>query len=165
MGEVDENFVPNVPKAKETYGEFCKELNKLGLAYVQVMRWWAAYDPMLGGKVRGVDWDPIAYLRPILQNTIIMGNTGFTPEEADEWIKDGKVDMVAVGRPLLYNPDYVELLEEGRREEMYDEQPGDEFFWYKYRNNDKLDGYLNWKGRSQKFGKTAAKDALGFIHD
>src|SRR5689334_9001289 len=54
MGEVDQDFNPSIEKAKGTYGTFCKELDKLGLAYVQVMRWWAAYDPMLGGKQRGV---------------------------------------------------------------------------------------------------------------
>jgi 2,4-dienoyl-CoA reductase-like NADH-dependent reductase (Old Yellow Enzyme family) len=158
MGEMNAAGDPSPEHAKLTYGPFCKELNKLGLAYVQVMRWWAAYDPMLGGKKRGVEWDPIAYLRPILKDTLLVGNTGFTPEEADEWIREGKMDAAVIGRPMLYNPDYVQLLEEGRREEMYDEEPGDEYHWYKYRNNDKMDGYLNWKGRMQYFKSKGTND-------
>jgi hypothetical protein len=74
------------------------------------------------------------------------------------------VDAVVIGRPLLYNADVVELLESGRKEGMYDEQPGGEFHWYKFRNNDKADGYLDWKGRVKHVSK-GQKDALGFIHD
>lgn len=137
MGEVDEDWNPSVENAKATYGPFCAELDKLGLAYVQVMRWWAAYDPMLGGKVRAVEWDPIEYLRPILKNTPLVGNTSFTPEEADQWIRDGKMDAAVIGRPLIPNPDYIQMLKENRAEDIYEEQPGDEFWWYKWRNNGK----------------------------
>ncbi|KAF2021159.1 FMN-linked oxidoreductase [Aaosphaeria arxii CBS 175.79] len=142
MGELDEHGNPSIEKAKETYGTFCKELEKLGLAYVQVMRWWASYDPMIGGKPRAVEWDPIAYLRPILKNTPLFGNTAFTPEEADQWIQDGKMDAVVIGRPLLYNPDYVDKLTSGRAAEIYKEQPGDEYWWYKWRMNGKCIGKL-----------------------
>jgi 2,4-dienoyl-CoA reductase-like NADH-dependent reductase (Old Yellow Enzyme family) len=80
MGELNSSGNPSVSCAKATYGPFCTELNKLGFAYVQIMRWWAVHDPMLGGKQRGVNWDPIAYLRPILKDTLVFGNTGFRPE-------------------------------------------------------------------------------------
>ncbi|KAF9698156.1 hypothetical protein EKO04_003946 [Ascochyta lentis] len=164
MGEIDDEGNPSVSRAKETYGTFCTELNKLGLAYVQVMRWWASYDPMIGGKPRAVEWDPIGYLRPILKNTLVLGNTGFTPHEANEWIRDGKMDGAVIGRPFLYNPDYVQKLGQGRAAELYLEQPGDEYWWYKWRMNDKRDGYLNWGNRS-KITYTAQKDALSYIHD
>lgn len=129
MGELDENGTPSVEASKATYGPFCAELNKLGLAYVQVMRWWAAYDLMIEGKPRGVEWDPIAYLRPFLCDTLLFGNTGFTPAEADAWIRDGLVDAVVIGRPLLYNADYVEKIQRGALDEIYQEQPGDEYWW------------------------------------
>ncbi|KAH7118337.1 hypothetical protein EDB81DRAFT_667847 [Dactylonectria macrodidyma] len=129
MGELDADGQPSVDAAKATYGGFCAELDKLGLAYVQVMRWWASYDLMIQGKPRGVPWDPIAYLRPILKNTLLFGNTAFGPSEADEWIKNGLMDGVVIGRPLLYNPDYVEKLQSGHPESLYEEQPGDEHWW------------------------------------
>lgn len=129
MGELDENGTPSVEASKATYGPFCAELNKLGLAYVQVMRWWAAYDLMIEGKPRGVEWDPIAYLRSFLCDTLLFGNTGFTPAEADAWIRDGLVDAVVIGRPLLYNADYVEKIQRGALDEIYQEQPGDEYWW------------------------------------
>lgn len=84
---------------------------------------------MIDCKPRGVQWDAISYLRPILKDTLLFGNTGFEPEEADEWLRDCRMDGVVIGRPLLYNPDYVEKLKVGRSEELYREQPGDEFWW------------------------------------
>ncbi|KAH6648120.1 hypothetical protein BKA67DRAFT_524310 [Truncatella angustata] len=129
MGELDAAGHPSAEAAKAMYGPFCAKLDTLGLAYVQVMRWWEAYDVFIDGNPRGVAWDPIAYLRPILKSTLLFGNTGFRPEEADEWIHDNRMDAVVIGRPLLYNPDYVAKLREGRSNELYEEQPGDEYWW------------------------------------
>jgi 2,4-dienoyl-CoA reductase-like NADH-dependent reductase (Old Yellow Enzyme family) len=129
MGEMDIDGNPSVEAAKATYGPFCAKLNSLGLAYVQVMRWWAAYDLMIDGKPRGVEWDPISFLRPILKDTLLFGNTGFTPQEADQWIREGRMDAVVIGRPLLYNSDYVQKLQDNRADTLYQEQPGDEHWW------------------------------------
>ncbi|KAM0323525.1 hypothetical protein ACHAQA_008806 [Verticillium albo-atrum] len=129
MGELDADGNPSVEAAKSTYGPFCAKLDTLGLAYVQVMRWWSAYDLMIDGKPRGIEWDPIGYLRPILKNTLLFGNTAFTPLEADEWIGEGRMDAVVVGRPLLYNPDYVQKLRAGLVDPLYEEQSGDEYWW------------------------------------
>ncbi|KAJ5208586.1 hypothetical protein N7449_002965 [Penicillium cf. viridicatum] len=129
MGEMDAEGRPCAEASKATYGPFCAKLNTLGLAYVQVMRWWASYDLMIDGKPRGVEWDPIGYLRPILNNTLLFGNTAFTPSEADDWIQRGLIDAVVIGRPLLYNPDYVEKIQAGQASELYGEQPGDEYWW------------------------------------
>lgn len=129
MGEMDAQGTPSAEAAKATYQPFCEKLETLGLAYVQVMRWWSAYDLMIDGKPRGIEWDPIAFLRPILENTPLFGNTGFTPHEADDWIRQGLMDAVVIGRPLLYNPDYVTKLEQGLEDSLYEEQPGDEFWW------------------------------------
>lgn len=129
MGELDADGNPSVEVAKETYGGFCKELDKLGLAYVQVMRWWSSYDLMIEGKPRGIEWNPIQYLRPILKNALLFGNTAFTASEANQWISDNLIDAVVIGRPLLYNPDYAEKCLAGREDDLYTEQSGDEFWW------------------------------------
>ncbi|KAH6678773.1 hypothetical protein F5X68DRAFT_223844 [Plectosphaerella plurivora] len=129
MGELGPDGAPSAEAARATYGPFCERLDTLGLAYVQVMRWWAAYDLMIEGRPRGIEWDPIAYLRPILKKTPLFGNTAFTPAEADDWVRRGLMDAVVIGRPLLYNPDYVQKLREGRADTLYEEQPGDEFWW------------------------------------
>lgn len=129
MGELDANGVPSPEAAKATYGPFCAKLDTLGLAYVQVMRWWSAYDLMIDGKPRGIEWDPISYLRPILKNTMLFGNTAFTPLEADTWIGEGRMDAAVIGRPLLYNPDYVKKVRNSLVEPLYEEAPGDEYWW------------------------------------
>lgn len=129
MGELDAAGQPSPDAAMATYGPFCEKLNKIGLAYVQIMRWWQSYDLMLGDKPRGVQWDPFPFLRPLLCDTVVLANTGFTPQEAEDWIRQGRVDAVAIGRPLLYNADYVEKVKAGLADELYQEQAGDEYWW------------------------------------
>ncbi|KAJ5256832.1 hypothetical protein N7478_012936 [Penicillium angulare] len=165
MGELDENGIPSEEAAKATYVPFCTKLNTLGLAYVQVMRWWASYDLMIEGRPRGIEWNPIDCLRPILKDTLLFGNSAFMPEEADEWIRDDRMDAVVIGRPLLYNPDYTEKLQNGSAVTLYQEQPGDEHWWYKWRNNDKRDGYLDWKNRTIVPTTLKTGDRLSLIHD
>ncbi|RAK11693.1 2,4-dienoyl-CoA reductase-like NADH-dependent reductase (Old Yellow Enzyme family) [Halanaerobium saccharolyticum] len=41
-----------------------------------------------------------------------------TPEEAEELLADGKVDMVALGRPLIADPDWPQKAMEGRAEDI-----------------------------------------------
>ncbi|KAL2839253.1 hypothetical protein BJY01DRAFT_257779 [Aspergillus pseudoustus] len=127
MGELDASGQPSIEAAKATYIPFCKALAKLGLAYIEVVRFFAPFDPVIDGKGRGVDWDVISELRDILRGTPLFGNTAFTPEEAETYIREDRMDGVAIGRPLIYDQDYVGKLKAG--EQLYQEQRGDEFWW------------------------------------
>ncbi|KAJ4316745.1 hypothetical protein N0V94_005302 [Neodidymelliopsis sp. IMI 364377] len=42
--------------------------------------------------------------------TKLMVNYGYTVEEAEELVLQGKIDMVTFGRPFIYNPDLVERI-------------------------------------------------------
>ena len=52
------------------------------------------------------------YIRTRYDKTLI-GVGGLTPETASEAIKTGKYDLVAIGRPLIANPDYVQKVKMG----------------------------------------------------
>lgn len=51
---------------------------------------------------------------------MLVSNVGgfFDPETADKAIADGKLDLVAMARAWISNPDYGELLYEGRKEDL-----------------------------------------------
>ena len=42
-----------------------------------------------------------------------MGVGGFTPETGNAALESGKFDLLAIGRPLIANPDYVEKVKSG----------------------------------------------------
>ncbi|MCC2523683.1 alkene reductase [Vibrio coralliilyticus] len=52
------------------------------------------------------------YMRSNYSKTL-MGVGGFTPETGNAALKSGKFDLLAIGRPLIANPDYVEKVKSG----------------------------------------------------
>lgn len=46
-------------------------------------------------------------------NKTLMGVGGFTPETGNAALESGKFDLLAIGRPLIANPDYVEKVKSG----------------------------------------------------
>ena len=70
-------------------------LNNYGLAYLHMMR---------GDFAGPTKVDVMAPARAGFKGVLI-GNMGYTAEEADAAIRDGKVDAIAFGVPFLANPD------------------------------------------------------------
>ncbi|NAW87099.1 alkene reductase [Photobacterium halotolerans] len=52
------------------------------------------------------------YMRSRYSKTLV-GVGGFTPESGSQAIADGKFDLLAIGRPLIANPDYVAKVKAG----------------------------------------------------
>lgn len=94
------------PDYRETYLYAARELNAYGLAYLHVMDGLAFGFHALGEPLT------LAELREVFDGPI-MGNCGYDGETADAAIESGAADMIAIGRPLLSNPDYVERLRNG----------------------------------------------------
>ncbi|WP_299001888.1 alkene reductase [uncultured Shewanella sp.] len=53
------------------------------------------------------------YVRKRYQNTLV-GVGSYTPNMANTAINDNKFDLIAVGRPFIANPDYVEKVKQGQ---------------------------------------------------
>ena len=91
------------PDFRETYLYAVKELNKLNLGYLHIM------DGLAFGFHEQGEPMTLADFRPIYDGVII-GNCGYSKEDAAQRLADGLADMAAIGRPFISNPDLVERL-------------------------------------------------------
>ena len=89
------------PDFRETYLFVIQELNKLGLGYVHIM------DGLAFGFHEQGDPMTLAEFR-LHYDGVIIGNCGYTKEDAEERISKGLADIACIGRPYISNPDLVE---------------------------------------------------------
>lgn len=104
---------------RETYLYTIKELNKLNLGYVHIM------DGLAFGFHEKGEPMTLAEFRKHYDGVII-GNCGYTKEDAEQRIEKGEADIVAIGRPFISNPDLVERWQNGWELEPYDDMS----LWY-----------------------------------
>ncbi len=94
------------PDFRELYLYTIRKLNKLGLAYVHIM------DGLAFGFHEQGDPMTLAEFRQEYKG-IIMGNCGYTKEDAEQRLSAGQADLTAFGRPFITNPDLPERLQNG----------------------------------------------------
>ena len=85
---------------RETYLHVIKELSKLNLGYVHIM------DGLAFGFHEQGEAMKLAEFREHYKGVII-GNCGYTKEDAEKKLGAGVVDVAAFGRPFITNPDLV----------------------------------------------------------
>lgn len=86
---------------RETFLYVIKQLNKLNLAYVHIMDGLA-----FGFHEKGAPMTLEEFREHY--DGVIIGNCGYTKEDAQQRIADGNADIAAIGRPFITNPDLVE---------------------------------------------------------
>jgi N-ethylmaleimide reductase len=86
---------------RETYLYVIKELNKLDLGYVHIM------DGLAFGFHEKGEPMTLSEFREHYNGTII-GNCGYSKDDAEQRIVEGTADIAAIGRPYISNPDLVE---------------------------------------------------------
>lgn len=86
---------------RETFLYVIRELNKLNLGYVHIM------DGLAFGFHQKGEPMTLAEFRE-LYDGVIIGNCGYTMEDAEQRIVAGNADIAAIGRPFISNPDLVE---------------------------------------------------------
>ena len=91
---------------RETFLYTAAELNKLGLAYVHIM------DGLAFGFHEQGEPMTLSEFRTVYDG-IIMGNCGYTKEEAEKRLAAGDADLAAFGRPFITNPDLPERIRNG----------------------------------------------------
>ncbi|GAB2919954.1 alkene reductase [Paraburkholderia jirisanensis] len=107
--------MPVDPLVEETLLYVCEQLSRRGVAYIHVV-----YQLMPAGNVehsefkeRHVDHVLLAKVRAAFSGAIIWCG-GFTNRESAQVALDtGLVDLIAMGRPYIANPDLAERLEHG----------------------------------------------------
>ena len=92
---------------RATYLYTIKELNNLELGYVHIM------DGLAFGFHEKGEPMTLAEFREHYDGLII-GNCGYSKEDAEQRVAAGLADIVAFGRPYISNPDLVERLQNGR---------------------------------------------------
>ncbi|WP_136808707.1 alkene reductase [Desulfosediminicola flagellatus] len=86
---------------RETYLYVIKELNKLDLGYVHIM------DGLAFGFHEKGEAMSLSDFREHYDGVII-GNCGYSKDDAEQRIVEGTADIAAIGRPYISNPDLVE---------------------------------------------------------
>ncbi|PBK63921.1 FMN-linked oxidoreductase [Armillaria solidipes] len=101
-----------IQETLDTFRYFISELDKLGIAYVTLVRYVDSFDT----TGRGTKHDVINAYSSLLKNpaTRVFGNASFTGEEAARYVEDGKVDGVFFGIPWIANPDFAKRLENSK---------------------------------------------------
>lgn len=94
------------PDFRETYLYTIKELNKLQLGYVHIMDGLAFGFHQLGEPMTLEEFRAH-------YDGILIGNCGYTKEDAEKRLAAGVVDIAAFGRPFITNPDLVARLQNG----------------------------------------------------
>lgn len=89
------------PDFRETFLSVVSELNKFKLGYLHIM------DGLAFGFHEKGEPMTLSEFRP-LYDGIIIGNCGYTKEDAEKRIAEGNADMIAFGRPFITNPDLPE---------------------------------------------------------
>lgn len=92
----------------QLYKYFLGELNKRLIAFVELTRA-PDHRPVpnyYGIKSEDQIQDVYAEFRASF-NGVLIGNNGFTFDEAEKYIQENKFDMISFGRPFISNPDLV----------------------------------------------------------
>ncbi|KAF7294732.1 Oxidored-FMN domain-containing protein [Mycena indigotica] len=98
----------------DTYGCLLSEADKLGLAYVTLVRYAESTDVEYDGKKRATKHDVVGTFKPFLKNTPLFVNAGVTPEEAEELVSNGTAAGVFFGLPMVTHPDVGNRIRQGK---------------------------------------------------
>ncbi|MEM7697180.1 MAG: alkene reductase [Verrucomicrobiota bacterium] len=107
------------PDYREQFHYAASQLDKRGLAYLHVMDGLGFGFHELGDPVT------LAETRQHFSGTLI-GNVGYDADTANQAIENGDADLIAIGRPYISNPDWVERVAAGA--EMNGDAPMED--WY-----------------------------------
>jgi N-ethylmaleimide reductase len=93
----------------KTYTFLLKELDKRRIGFVEIVRGPEFVPIVHNWGIEGLDQIPDVYatFRSCFGG-ILIGNNGFTFDEASSFIDEDKVDMITFGKLFLANPDLVE---------------------------------------------------------
>ncbi|MBN3878732.1 MULTISPECIES: alkene reductase [unclassified Nostoc] len=89
------------PDYRETFLYIAEQLNTYGLAYLHIVDGLALGFHQLGTPMT------LAEFRDVFTGPL-MGNCGYSQEQAEVAINSGVADLIAFGRPFISNPDLVQ---------------------------------------------------------
>ncbi|MEC4087631.1 MULTISPECIES: alkene reductase [Pseudoalteromonas] len=103
------------PRDKSVFDYLLAQLEQRTLAFVHIGIFDDAMEfDFLGGRVSD-------YVRANYSKTLV-GVGGFTPQSGEQALRDERFDLLAIGRPFIANPDYVEKVRQGETLTPYSEE-------------------------------------------
>lgn len=109
------------PDYRETFLYVAEQLNAFGLAYLHLLDGLAFGFHELGESMQ------LSEFRSVF-NGPLMGNCGYSQEEAEGAIAQGHADLISFGRPFISNPDLVARFEN----DWPLNPPPDQSVWYAF---------------------------------
>jgi N-ethylmaleimide reductase len=94
--------MPHYPEIDATYDYLSKQLNTLGIAYIHIVDHSEMGAPIVPLEIKKC-------IRDNFKNTIILAG-GYDKARAEADLESGLGDLIAFGRPVINNPDFVERL-------------------------------------------------------
>jgi N-ethylmaleimide reductase len=96
---------------EQTFGYIAEKLNAYGIGYLHIV------NPALAALEKGTEPEPGAQrmldlIRRKYPNTLMIAG-GFNHETAEQWLRQGKADLIAFGRKFIANPDLPERFRRG----------------------------------------------------
>ncbi|MDO6567252.1 alkene reductase [Alteromonas sp. 1_MG-2023] len=125
---------------RDTFTFVAQQLNKLELGYLHVM------DGLAFGFHERGEAMSLAEFRALFDG-MLMGNCGYTQDEAEKRICDGDADMIAFGRPWITNPDLPTRFKHDYPLTAFD----DPSTWY----GGSEEGYTDYETYREESGKAA----------
>ncbi|KAK1219809.1 hypothetical protein PQX77_017473 [Marasmius sp. AFHP31] len=98
----------------ETFRHFISEADELGIAYITLLRYVEASDPVIDGVKRATQHDVIESYRPYIKNAKLFANGGVSPEEGIKLVSEGKADAIAFGFLYVAHPDLAKRIHFGK---------------------------------------------------
>ncbi|PPQ80754.1 hypothetical protein CVT26_006965 [Gymnopilus dilepis] len=98
----------------DTFRYFISEADKLGLAYITLLRYSPQLDAEYDGIPRATKHDVLASYRPYIRNAKVFLNAGVSPEEGAELIASGQIDAVSIGFNWITHPDLTKRVKHGK---------------------------------------------------
>jgi len=96
----------------ETYSYFFSEVDKMQLAYIQLVLHYER-DGSVQGMTDPVPHDVVKTYCPLIQNTPIFTNGKVDPAHAASLVKQGLIDGAVICRPWISMPDLAKRIERG----------------------------------------------------
>jgi N-ethylmaleimide reductase len=93
------NDMPNYDAMATDYAYLAKQLNARGLVYIHLVDHSPMGAPPVPATIK-------ATFRELFKGTLILSG-GYDAARAEKDLADGKADLIAVGRPILANPDLI----------------------------------------------------------
>lgn len=115
--DYNDSMVP-FDEMNETYDYLIRQLMSRELGYINLSRrgidlgrnqddFWKS-DPRPKGYELPAGYDPVTAFTPLIKNsdsqTMLMANHEYTPEEAEEMVRNDQLDILCLGRPFIHNP-------------------------------------------------------------